>query len=107
VKAQVRASITARTIGKVDEIHNVNLATTAGEDLSDHLKYFTEHLPATFVFAGINVEPGGLFTGVRGQQIAARCVMARIGKSPTATSGAPWSPPWNKLSGCTATSPGP
>jgi hypothetical protein len=29
----------------------VNLATTAGEDLSDHLKYFTEHLPATFVFS--------------------------------------------------------
>jgi hypothetical protein len=43
----------------VDEIHNVNLATSAGEDLSDHLKYFTEHLPATFVFAGINVESGG------------------------------------------------
>jgi hypothetical protein len=66
----------------VDEIHNVNLATTAGEDLSDHLKYFTEHLPATFVFAGINVESGGLFTGVRGQQIAARCVMTRTGKFP-------------------------
>ena len=66
----------------VDEIQNVNLATTAGEDLSDHLKYFTEHLPATFVFAGINVESGGLFTGVRGQQIAARCVMTRTGKFP-------------------------
>ena len=66
----------------VDEIHNVNLATTAGEDLSDHLKYFTEHLPATFVFAGINVESGCLFTGVRGQQIAARCVMTRTGKFP-------------------------
>jgi hypothetical protein len=25
----------------VDEIHNLNLATSAGEDLSDHLKYFT------------------------------------------------------------------
>lgn len=40
----------------------MNLATTAGEDLSDHLKYFTEHLPATFVFAGININSGGLFT---------------------------------------------
>lgn len=66
----------------VDEIHNVNLATSAGEDLSDHLKYFTEHLPATFVFAGINVESGGLFAGIRGQQIAARCVMTRTGKFP-------------------------
>ena len=26
----------------VDEIHNLNLATAAGEDMSDHLKYFTE-----------------------------------------------------------------
>ena len=41
-----------------------------------------EHLPATFVFAGINVESGGLFTGLRGQQIAARCVMTRTGKFP-------------------------
>jgi TniB protein len=64
----------------VDEIHNVNLATSAGEDLSDHLKYFTEHLAATFVYAGINVESCGLFTGVRGQQIAARCVLTRTGK---------------------------
>jgi len=33
----------------VDEIHNLNLATSAGEDMSDHLKYFTEHLPATIL----------------------------------------------------------
>jgi hypothetical protein len=59
----------------VDEIHNLNLATSAGEDMSDHLKYFTEHLPATFVYAGINVERCGLFTGVRGKQIAGRCVL--------------------------------
>jgi len=64
----------------VDEIHNVNLATSAGEDLSDHLKYFTEHLPATFVYAGINVESSGLFAGIRGQQIAARCVLTKTGK---------------------------
>jgi Cdc6-like AAA superfamily ATPase len=55
----------------VDEIHNLNLGTSAGEDLSDHLKYFTEHLPATFVYAGIDVERSGLFTGVRGRQLAA------------------------------------
>ncbi len=59
----------------VDEIHNLNLATSAGEDMSDHLKYFTEHLPATFVYAGIDVERSGLFTGVRGRQIAGRCVL--------------------------------
>ena len=35
----------------IDEIHNLNHGTPAGEDLSDHLKYFTEHLPATFAFS--------------------------------------------------------
>lgn len=66
----------------VDEITNMNLATSLGEDMSDHLKYFTEHLAATFVFAGINVESSGVFAGVRGQQIMARCVMAKTGKFP-------------------------
>lgn len=36
----------------VDEIHNLNLATSVGEDMSDHLKYFAEHMPATFVLQG-------------------------------------------------------
>lgn len=58
----------------VDEIHNINMNTSAGEDLSDHLKYFTEHLPATFVYAGINVEHSGLFTGIRGSQLSGRCI---------------------------------
>lgn len=66
----------------VDEIHNLNLATAAGEDMSDHLKYFTEHLPATFVYAGMDVELSGLFTGVRGRQIAGRCVLASTGPFP-------------------------
>lgn len=63
----------------MDEIHNLNLATTAGEDMSDHLKYFTEHLPATFIYSGINVASCGLFTGTRGKQIAGRCVLVRTG----------------------------
>ncbi|MFN3008766.1 ATP/GTP-binding protein, partial [Mycolicibacterium wolinskyi] len=66
--------IDARTdIVVVDEIHNLNLDTRAGEELSDHLKYFTEHLPATFVYAGIDVERSGVFTGTRGRQLAGRC----------------------------------
>lgn len=56
----------------IDEIHNLNLATRAGADVSDQLKYFAERLPATFVYAGIEVEAQGLFAGVRGRQIAGR-----------------------------------
>jgi hypothetical protein len=56
----------------VDEIHNLNLATRPGADASDQLKYLAERIPATFVYAGINVEGSGLFAGTRGQQIAGR-----------------------------------
>ncbi|WP_220489606.1 ATP-binding protein [Promicromonospora sukumoe] len=68
----------------VDEIHNLNLATRAGEDLSDHLKYFTEHLPATFVYAGIHVESSGLFTGIRGKQLSGRSVLLNTSPFPCA-----------------------
>jgi hypothetical protein len=56
----------------VDEIHNLNLATRTGAEVSDQLKYFAERLPATFIYAGIDVEAQGLFAGVRGRQIAGR-----------------------------------
>jgi hypothetical protein len=58
-----------------DEIHNLQLGTRAGGEVSDTLKYFSERLPATFVYAGIDVENAGLFTGTRGQQIAGRFSM--------------------------------
>ncbi|WP_199036734.1 ATP-binding protein [Glycomyces salinus] len=74
----------------VDEIHNLNLATAAGADMSDHLKYFTEHLPATFVYAGINVDTSGLFNGLRGKQIAGRCIMINTGAFPRTAE-------WNRL----------
>lgn len=56
----------------VDEIHNLNLATRAGAEVSDQLKYFAERLSATFVYAGIDVERAGLFAGPRGRQVAGR-----------------------------------
>ncbi len=56
----------------VDEIHNLNLATRVGAEVSDQLKYFSERLPATFVYVGIDVERVGLFAGTRGSQIASR-----------------------------------
>ena len=56
----------------VDEIHNLNLATRAGAEVSDQLKYFSERIPATFVYAGIDVSGGGMFGGTRGRQIAGR-----------------------------------
>jgi hypothetical protein len=56
----------------LDEAHNLNLATSAGADMSDHLKFFMEHIPATFVLIGVKLKDSGLFDGLRGQQIAGR-----------------------------------
>jgi hypothetical protein len=71
----------------VDEIHNLNIATRAGAEASDTLKYFSERIPATFVLAGINVERAGLLSGTRGEQIAGRYSMIRTGPFP---SGQQW-----------------
>jgi hypothetical protein len=56
----------------IDEIHNLNLATRVGAEASDQLKYFSERIRATFIYAGIDVERVGLFSGTRGRQIAGR-----------------------------------
>lgn len=66
----------------IDELHNINMATTAGEDHSDHMKYLTEHLPATFIYAGIDVERANVFTGIRGRQLAGRCSLVNTGPFP-------------------------
>lgn len=75
--------IDARTsLVVVDEIHNISLATRNGAEVSDTLKYFAERIPATFVYAGINVERDGLLTGTRGEQIAGRFGMVPTGPFP-------------------------
>jgi len=66
----------------VDEIHNLNLATRNGAEVSDTLKYFSERIPATFVYAGISIERAGLLSGPRGEQIAGRFAMIRTGPFP-------------------------
>ena len=73
-------------------MHNLNLATRAGAEVSDQLKYFAERLPATFIYAGVNVGGSGLFTGTRGQQIAGRfgvvtCQSFPYGTMPSVSNG--------------------
>ena len=63
-------------------IHNVSLATRPGAEASDMLKYFSERIPATFVYAGIDVERAGLLSGTRGEQIAGRFGMIRTSAFP-------------------------
>jgi hypothetical protein len=56
----------------VDELHNLSLATRNGAETSDQLKYFSERIPATFIYADVDVERAGLFAGTRGKQLAGR-----------------------------------
>jgi hypothetical protein len=67
------------TLVAVDELHNLNTATRAGAEASDTLKYFSERIPATFVYAGISLERTGLLSGTRGEQIAGRFGIVRTG----------------------------
>ncbi|MET9699274.1 ATP-binding protein [Streptomyces sp. NPDC006529] len=72
-EAVVGVCTTARTgLVLVDEIHNISLHTRTGGEASDTLKYFSERIPATFAYAGIDIESGGLLSGTRGDQIAGR-----------------------------------
>ncbi|WP_229357504.1 ATP-binding protein [Streptomyces sp. UNOB3_S3] len=56
----------------VDELHNISLTSQNGADVADTLKYFSERIPATFIYAGINIERSNLLSGTRGAQIAGR-----------------------------------
>lgn len=56
----------------VDEVHNISLTTRQGAEVSDTLKYFSERIPATFVYAGIDIEHSSILTSTRGAQIAGR-----------------------------------
>jgi hypothetical protein len=89
----------------VDELHNVSLATRAGAEVADTLKYFSERIPATFLYAGIDVEREGLFSGTRGRQIAGRFSLITTSPSPGPASGKGWWPPWNGRYACTTTPP--
>ncbi|WP_406209596.1 TniB family NTP-binding protein [Streptomyces sp. NBC_01017] len=63
----------------VDEIHNLDLTTRNGQDASDQLKYLFEQIQATFVYAGVNVTENGLFSGLRGRQLAGRFITLNTG----------------------------
>lgn len=86
--SQFRADIRAPAVGKVDELHNISLTSRNGAEVADTLKYFSERIPATFVYAGINVER--LLAGVRGEQIAGRFTLIR-------THPFPYGPEWKGL----------
>ncbi|HZG03185.1 MAG TPA: TnsA-like heteromeric transposase endonuclease subunit [Streptomyces sp.] len=49
---------------------NISLTTRHGAEVADALKYFSERIAATFIYAGIEIEHSSLLSGTRGAQIA-------------------------------------
>ncbi|MGN3953500.1 TniB family NTP-binding protein [Streptomyces sp. WAC8370] len=66
----------------IDEIHRLSPRTTTGAQTTDLLKDLTQRLPATFVYAGINVTDTPLSTGTRGAQLAGRATLITCGPLP-------------------------
>lgn len=57
----------------VDEIHNISLHTRTGAEASDTLKYFSERIPATSAYAGIDSEGGGHEDGWTRRRCSRKC----------------------------------
>ncbi|WP_411105250.1 ATP/GTP-binding protein [Streptomyces sp. cmx-4-9] len=77
----------ARRPGPGGRDANLNLGSRSGAEASDQLKYFAERLPATFAYAGIDIESQGPFAGTRGRQIAGRFVVIPAAPFSYATTG--------------------
>jgi hypothetical protein len=79
----------------VDEVHGIDRSRASHDQQSDQLKYFMDHVPATFVLAGINIENCGFFTGHRGEQLARRYTTLKA--SPSNFSTIPQRQEWARL----------
>jgi hypothetical protein len=79
----------------VDEVHGIDRSRASHGQQSDQLKYFMDHVPATFVLAGINVENCGFFNGHRGEQLARRFTTLKV--SPSSYSTIPQRQEWALL----------
>ena len=87
----------------VDELHNLDMATRAGAEASDTLKYFSERLPSTFVYSGIGLDRGALLAGPAATRSPAGSPSSRPARSPPAGNGPPSSPRSRDPCGSTAT----
>ena len=66
----------ATAVGKIDDVHFLDLSDKEGKLANDHLKQLANHTAATFLYAGVDQEASGLFlegrAKTRGTQTAGR-----------------------------------
>lgn len=71
----VQALNTARTqLVVVDELHNLSANNRGNGESVAVLKLLHDEVPATFVYAGIDLSDGALLAGLKGQQLTGRFV---------------------------------
>jgi hypothetical protein len=69
----------------VDDIHYLNLRHESDREVNDHLKYLSNSLAATFVFAGIGLEKTGLLSeGKPGESLSLSQTRRRFVRYPVA-----------------------
>lgn len=64
----------------VDEFHNLEAANRGNGETIDQLKLLQNAVPATFVYAGINLERARLLSGPGGQQLSARSTLIPLNR---------------------------
>ncbi|MFI9159029.1 TniB family NTP-binding protein [Kitasatospora aureofaciens] len=88
IEAVVGVCTTARTglvIVDFTDVHLLDTRTRTGAETSDQMKHLGERIPATFVYAGVEVETSPLLTGQRGAQLAGRFKLQRCMPLPYGT----------------------
>lgn len=93
VVGQLQKSRTVLVV--VDEIHNLSTINNGNGESVDVLKSLSNRVPATFLYAGINIHRGPLLTGDRGQQIRGRFTAEVLHRYMTATTTE--KALWNKI----------
>ncbi|WP_206278600.1 hypothetical protein [Streptomyces fungicidicus] len=69
----------------MDDVHPARHPHPSGAETSDQMKHLGERIPATFVYAGVDVDASPLLTGPRGVQLAGRFTLIRNTALPCAT----------------------
>jgi hypothetical protein len=67
---EAKACLTSLII--IDDIHHVRPGFKNQQPLNDHIKMLSTAIPATFVYAGVNVHKSGFFREGHGEQVTAR-----------------------------------
>jgi hypothetical protein len=98
---------TSVTMVLVDEIHNMQLATRSGAEVSDTLKYLSERIPATFVYAGMTWSARACSPASGEARSPAGSRSSPRSRSRSPTGGGAWSPLSRTPSASAATRPGP